>query len=104
MGRLDLRDNLYMCTRSSMWVCMVEGRFLTSRMGIVGFTSKQGAVMAFKESYYWRYIKNDLHRQYTQLMSTKEWLKIENDKYKELLDSKIVQFIEITKVPEWANI
>lgn len=115
MGALTLRDNLYKCTQSSMWVCMIEGRFLVSKQGKVGFKCKRDAALAFKNSEYWEYIVGDLKvfhkdKSSASAISGRYWnsnkvgKEIEDKKYKELLEQGIVKYYEINQVPGWVNL
>lgn len=117
MGGLTLRDNLYTSSTNSIWVCLIEGRFLVSKRGTTAWQRKSDSISAFKHSDYWRYIVCDLKLQHPDLISQssscggkKWWLdrkrgeQIEKEKFNELMKDGIIQFIEIKPVPNWVNI
>lgn len=115
MSKLGLKDNLYICTTNKMWVCMVDGRFLVSKSGHIGFTRKSSAVQAFKNSKYWEYIKRALKSKHDDMVCKEpgygygDWLdpeegkKIELDVYSWLLENGTLKFAEITPLPEWVD-
>lgn len=116
MGALTLRDNLYKCTSNSFWVCLIEGRFLVSKRGRVGFTRKSDAALAFKNSDYWDFIVRTLKTTHKDQAYKSQWGEswcwnnnkegklIEDNKYKELLKNGTIVYSEIKRIPDWANI
>lgn len=103
-----ISDSMHSCTSSSIWVCMIEGRFLVAK-GHTAWKGKSDAVKAFKNSKYWAQFVNDLKQKNHQLlkegsMSWKDNIvgkELENDIYNELLKTKTVKYIEIAPVPNW---
>ena len=91
---MSLRDNLYIDTTSSIWVCLVEGRYLISNSTRQRTSWKRrcNAVAAFKNSNYWKFICRN-----------KTVQEIE-DIYNDYLETGMVKFIEIKPIPVWADI
>ena len=75
---------------------------------------KSDAALAFKYSEYWEFIKYCTQRDHLELFNDingylickdcEVYRKILDDKYKDLLNTGVVKFIEIKPVPEWFNI
>lgn len=107
-----LNDVKYASTTSSIWVCMIEGRFFANKHA--AWKRKSDAVLAFKNSEYWSWIvdglKIDNADQVEETRYGRYWKsriggkEIEDKKYQELLDNGTVKYIEITPVPEWTNL
>ena len=106
-----INDLVYSCTSSSIWVCMIEGRFLVAN-GHTAWKRKSDAVKAFKNSDYWAQLVDDLKQKNPNLIEegyrhsiwwkdSKVGKELENNIYVELLKTQRVKYIEITPVPDW---
>lgn len=104
-------------TISSMWVCMVDGKFLKSKQGKVGFVNKKDAVLAFKCSDYWKQIVQNIKNELIEMChyynksctkigwnDKKQGKTIEDEKYNDMLANGCIKYIEITPVPDWINL
>lgn len=112
---MDQNDIKCASTYSSIWVCMIEGRFLKGKGGAMAWARKNYAVTTFKNSDYWDWITKGLKENNPNLIETgyrgSLWWKnrktceaLEKQAYEELLTSGKVKYIEITPIPEWINI
>lgn len=111
---LTLRDNLYKSTCSSMWVCLIHGRFLVSKKGRTGWNQKSSAALAFKNSSYWDYITWKLKKEHMDKCEENRWgvswknrkegEKMEKETYQKLIEDGVVKYIEIKPIPEWTNL
>ena len=112
---MNQNDIKYASTYPSIWVCMIEGRFLKGKGGAMAWGRKNDAVTTFKHSEYWEWIVDGLKVNNPNL--TEEgyrgrcWWKdrktgaaLEKQAYEELLASGKVKYIEIEPIPEWVNI
>lgn len=112
---MNQNDIKYASTYPSIWVCMIEGRFLKGKGGAMAWGRKNDAVTTFKHSEYWEWIVDGLKVNNPNL--TEEgyrgrcWWKdrkvgaaLEKQAYEELLTSGKVKYIEIEPVPEWTNL
>ena len=99
------------CTTSSIWVCMINNRFLVAK-GHTAWKRKSDAVKAFKYSEYWKDVVEDLknkhpelceigYRNHTWWKSSSDGAKLEQEAYNKLLENKVVKYIEISPVPDW---
>jgi hypothetical protein len=97
------------CTTSSIWVCMINNRFLVTK-GHTAWKHKSDAVKAFKNSEYWKDVVDDLknkHPEHCEIgYKNHTWwkydgAKLEQEAYNKLLENKIVKYIEISPVPDW---
>ena len=99
------------CTTSSIWVCMINGRFLVAK-GHTAWKRKSDVVKAFKHSEYWADIVEYLKNKHPEEVET--WYKthtrwkyggkgkqLEEETYNKLLEDKVVRYIEISPVPDW---
>ena len=99
------------CTTSSIWVCMINNRFLVAK-GHTAWKRKSDAVKAFKYSEYWKDVVEDLKNKHPEEVET--WYKnytswkyggkgeqLEQEAYNKLLEDKVVKYIEISPVPDW---
>ena len=106
-------DAKYACTTSSIWVCMIEGRYLVAK-GHTAWKRKSDAVLAFKNSEYWSWVVDGLKVKNPDLVtegysgrrwwSDKRGKELEDNTYQDLLKDETVKYIEIKPIPEWANI
>lgn len=116
---MTVNDIKYASTYSSIWVCMIEGRFLKGKGGAMAWARKNDAVTTFKHSEYWEWIVDELKTNNPDLVEesyrgyyrgTRWWKnskagnELEKAAYEELLTSGKVKYIEITPVPEWMNL
>lgn len=111
---LTLRDNLYKSTCSSMWVCLIHGRFLISKKGRTGWNQKSSAALAFKNSCYWDYITWNLKKKHMDKCEENRWgvswknqkegEEMEKEVYQNLIKEGVVKYIEIKPIPEWTNL
>lgn len=110
---MNQNDIKYASTYPSIWVCMIEGRFLKGKSGAMAWRRKNDAVTTFKCSEYWECIVDDLKNtnpnlveesKYGRWWINKKGQELEKVAYEELLTSGKVKYIEITPTPEWANI
>ena len=109
-----LNDAKYACTVSSIWVCMIEGRFLVGGRGNTAWKRKSDAAVAFKHSEYWSWIVDGLKNSNPDQVEESKfhrWWKyggqgkdLEEQAYKELIESGKLKYIEITPIPEWVNL
>ena len=92
--KMSLRDNLYIDTTNSIWVCLVEGRYLISNSARhrTSWKRRCNAVTAFKNSNYWKFICRNKTAQEIE------------DIYNDYLETGMVKFIEIKPIPVWADI
>jgi hypothetical protein len=90
--KLSLRDNLYICSTNSIWVCLIEGRYLVSKYGKTSWRRRCDAINTFKRSDYWKYI-----------CINKSAQEIE-DIYNDFIEKGLIKFIELKPVPKWADI
>lgn len=108
-------DIKYASTYPSIWVCMIEGRFLKGKGGAMAWARKNDAVTTFKHSEYWEWVVDSLKTNNPNLTEEgyrgRWWWKdrrkgqeIEKQAYEELLTSGKVKYIEITPIPEWVNL
>lgn len=99
------------CTTSSIWVCMINNRFLVAK-GHTAWRRKSDAVKAFKHSEYWKDVVEDLKNKHPEKCETiyrnctwwkysSDGAKLEQEAYNKLLENEIVKYIEISPVPEW---
>lgn len=106
-----INDAKYACTTSSIWVCMIEGRFLVAK-GHAAWKRKADAVKAFKYSEYWSCVVDELknnhpdmidqyYRHYGWWINSREGKKLEDEAYQKLLEDGKVKYIEIEPVPDW---
>ena len=104
----------YVSTYPSIWVCMIEGRFLKGKGGAMAWARKNDAVTTFKHSEYWEWIvdglKNSNPDQVEESRFHRWWKyggkgkELEDAAYEELLASGKVKYIEITPIPDWINL
>jgi hypothetical protein len=107
MNSIDVNS----CTTSSIWVCMINNRFLVAK-GHTAWKRKSDVVNAFKHSEYWKDVVEDLknkhpeqcenvYKNYTWWKYGGDGAKLEQEAYNKLLENKIVKYIEISPVPDW---
>lgn len=111
---MTTNDIKYVSTYPSIWVCMIEGRFLKGKGGAMAWARKNDAVTTFKHSEYWEWIvdglKNSNPDQVEESRFHRWWKyggkgkELENVAYEELLNTGKVKYIEINPIPEWVNI
>ena len=112
---MNQNDIKYSSTYPSIWVCMIEGRFLKGKGGAMAWARKNDAVTTFKHSEYWEWIVDGLKTnnpdQVEETRYGSRWWKyggkgkeLENVAYEELLTSGKVKYVEIKPVPEWTNL
>lgn len=111
---MTTNDIKYASTYPSIWVCMIEGRFLKGKGGAMAWARKNDAVTTFKHSEYWEWIVDGLKNSNPdQVEETRfhRWWKyggkgkdLEEQTYKELIESGKVKYIEINPIPEWVNL
>ena len=112
---MNLNDIKYASTYPSIWVCIIEGRFLKGKGGAMAWGRKNDAVTTFKHSEYWDWIVNELKENNPDLVEegyrgSHWWInrikghELEKQAYEELLNTGKVKFIEINPIPEWVNI
>ena len=109
-----LNDVKYACTVPSIWVCMIEGRFLVGGRGNTAWKRKSDAAVAFKHSEYWGWVvdglKNNNPDQVEESRFGRYWKygskgkELEDQAYSELIETGKLKYVEITPVPEWANL
>lgn len=106
-------DIKYASTYPSIWVCMIEGRFLKGKGGAMAWARKNDAVTTFKHSEYWEWVVDGLKTNNPGLIQESRygryWVntkgpELEKQAYEELLTSGKVKYIEITPIPEWVNL
>lgn len=111
---MTANDIKYVSTYPSIWVCMIEGRFLKGKGGAMAWARRCDAVTTFKHSEYWGWIVDGLKANNPNLTEEsyrgihwwrdhKVGAELENAAYEELLTSGKVKYIEITQVPEWVK-
>lgn len=113
---MNLNDIKYASTYSSIWVCMIEGRFLKGKGGAMAWGRKNDAVTTFKHSEYWGWILDDLKKNNPDLVEEsyrgyycgtgwwkdrKKGQELEKAAYDELINTGKVKYIEISPIPEW---
>ena len=108
---MTTNDIKYASTYPSIWVCMIEGRFLKGKGGAMAWGRKNDAVTTFKHSDYWSWIVDELKNSNPdQVEETRfhRWWKyggqgkeLEDAAYKKLLEDGIVKYMEIKPVPDW---
>lgn len=110
---MNQNDIKYASTYPSIWVCMIEGRFLKGKGGAMAWGRKNDAVTTFKHSEYWERIVDGLKTNNPELIQESKyghyWVntkgsELEKQAYEELLTSGKVKYIEITPAPDWINI
>ena len=113
---MTINDIKYASTYPSIWVCMIEGRFLKGKGGAMAWGRKNDAVTTFKHSEYWDWIVDELMKNNPDLVEESYrrghlwWInrikgqELEKAAYEELLNTGKVKFIEINPIPEWVNI
>lgn len=113
---MTINDIKYASTYPSIWVCMIEGRFLKGKGGAMAWGRKNDAVTTFKHSEYWDWIVDELMKNNPGLVEESYrkghlwWInrikgqELEKAAYEELLNTGKVKFIEINPIPEWVNI
>lgn len=113
---MTINDIKYASTYPSIWVCMIEGRFLKGKGGAMAWGRKNDAVTTFKHSEYWDWIVDELMKNNPGLVEESYrkghlwWVnrikgrELEKAAYEELLNTGKVKFIEINPMPEWINI
>jgi hypothetical protein len=111
---MNQNDIKYASTYPSIWVCMIEGRFLKGKGGAMAWGRKNDAVTTFKHSEYWEWIVDGLKSSNPDQVEESRfhrWWKyggkgkdLEDRAYKELIESGKVKYIEIEPVPEWTNL
>ena len=108
------KDVINECTTNKCWVCVIEGRFLKSAKGRCGWATKAAATLAFKSSPYWSAICQNMLLENVDdtcvdYLGRKVWKsrsigkKMEDAKYKELVDSGVVHIYQISIAPEWVK-
>ena len=94
------------CTVNRFWVCMIEGRVLTSRRGVCAWRNKCGAARTFIESGYWLEKVAQLKKEIAPDVKwgdfdlEEPYVKLKRQKYEQLLKDGIVKYIEVSPVPE----
>lgn len=111
---MNQNDIKYASTYPSIWVCMIEGRFLKGKSGAMAWGRKNDVVTTFKCSEYWGWIVDDLKNTNPDLVEDtkygrwwtdrKKGRELEKAAYEELITTGKVKYIEITPTPEWVNI
>lgn len=113
---MTINDIKYASTYPSIWVCMIEGRFLKGKGGAMAWGRKNDAVTTFKHSEYWDWIVDELMKNNPDLVEEsyrrgyRWWInrvkgqELEKSAYEELLNTGKVKFIEINPMPEWVNV
>ena len=103
----------YVCTVPSIWVCLIEGRFLVGAKGNTAWKRKSDAAVAFKHSDYWSWIVDGLKNKHPDMVEelkygrwwrTNEGKDLEEKAYRELLENGTVKYMEISPVPDWVNL
>ena len=106
-------DIKYASTYSSIWVCMIEGRFLKGKGGAMAWARKNDAVTTFKHSEYWSWIVDELkdsHPDMVEELKYGRWWRtnagkdLEEKAYRELLERGTVKYVEIKPIPDWVNL
>jgi hypothetical protein len=107
---MNVEDAKNNCTVSSIWVCMIEGKFLVAK-GHTAWRRKSDVVNAFKNSEYWKQIVDNLmNDNQDQVEETRyhRWWKyggqgkeLESTAYQELLKNGTVKYYEIEPTPDW---
>lgn len=109
---MTTNDIKYTSTYPSIWVCMIEGRFLKGKGGAMAWARKNDAVTTFKHSDCWKLIVDELMSNNPELIQESRYgnywinqkgVELEKAAYEELLTSGKVKYIEITPVPGWVN-
>jgi hypothetical protein len=108
---MNLEDAKNNCTVSSIWVCMIEDKFLVAK-GHTAWRRKSDVVNAFKNSEYWKQVVDNLMTDNPN--STDVWYKqhrcwkygsngkeLEATAYQKLLDDGTVKYYEIAPTPGW---
>jgi hypothetical protein len=109
---MNQNDIKYASTYPSIWVCMIEGRFLKGKGGAMAWGRKNDAVTTFKHSEYWEWIVDELKANNPNLIEDgyrgAHWWRdrrtgaeLEKQAYEQLLASGKVKYIEITPIPNW---
>ena len=114
---MTINDIKYVSTYPSIWVCMIEGRFLKGKGGAMAWGRKNDAVTTFRHSEYWEWIVDGLkkdnpdlvediggHRSFWWWKDGQKGQELERTAFEELLNTGKVKFIEINPIPEWVNI
>lgn len=111
---MNLNDIKYASTYPSIWVCMIEGRFLKGKGGAMAWGRKNDAVTTFKHSEYWEWIVDELKKNNPNLVEEayrgRYWWRnidkgreLEKAAYDELIATGKVKYIEISPIPDWIN-
>lgn len=116
---MTIEDAKNACTVSTIWVCMIDGRFLVSQKGKAGFKRKADAALAFKHSEYWLELVEKLKKDNKELCNISKWgltqentvmwwndnrgKELEDALYEKLLTDKVVKYYEIEPVPDWVG-
>lgn len=109
---MNQNDIKYASTYPSIWVCMIEGRFLKGKGGAMAWGRKNDAVTTFKHSEYWEWIVDELKANNPNLIEDgyrgAHWWRdrrtgaeLEKQAYDKLLASGKVKYIEISPMPNW---
>ena len=110
---MNQNDIKYASTYPSIWVCMIEGRFLKGKGGAMAWRRKCDAVTTFKHSEYWEWIVDGLkknnpnlvkdsgYRNFRWWKDSKKGKELEEQAYNKLIEDKVVKFIEISPIPNW---
>lgn len=110
---MTANDIKYASTYPSIWVCMVEGRFLKGKGGACAWARKNDAVTTFKHSEYWEWIVDGLkdnHPDMVEELKYGRWWRtnagkdLEEKTYRELLERGKVKYVEIKPIPDWVNL
>lgn len=94
------------CTVNRFWVCMIEGRVLTSRRGVCAWRNKCGAARTFIASGYWFEYVSRLKKEHAPDISwgvfetDTKYITLQRQAYEQLLKDGIVKYIEVSPVPE----
>lgn len=117
---MTIDDAKNACTVSTIWVCMIDGKFLVSQKGKAGFKRKADAALAFKHSDYWGELVDKLKEDNKDMCTISKWglsqehttmwwtdrkkgAELEDALYEKLLTDRVVKFYEIEPVPDWVG-
>lgn len=110
---MNQNDIKYASTYSSIWVCMIDDRFLKGKGGAMAWRRKCDAVTTFKHSEYWEWIVDGLkknnpnlvedsgYRNFRWWKDPKKGKELEEQAYNKLIEDKVVKYIEISPIPNW---
>ena len=111
---MNVNDIKYASTYPSIWVCLIDGRYLKGKGGAMAWGRKNDAVTTFKHSEYWSWIVDGLKEANRDFVSEgyrgglywndrRKGQELEKAAYEKLLADKVVKFYEIEPIPDWVG-